>query len=164
MSDQTRDSLGTSGGPWAAAPRWPADGLVDESEHRTARQNGQAAMGDESGAVPVADPPRPRQRRVPGNIQERVVVDHQEHRMWGGFGQAEPAMRVHHGRMRDRAGREQTIGGLGSGHRAHPRHHLDQALRPSGIPEVGSRKMCRSPRHRFDRQVRHPRPSQMWPW
>src|SRR3954469_17184242 len=90
-------------------------------EGRTARQlwaKSGPRVGQEPGAAVVADPAGPLERAMRREIEDRVVVDHEDDRMPRRRGATLGDMRVHDGRAGDRPTVEQPVPRFGVGKRA----------------------------------------------
>src|SRR3954466_18402 len=138
-------------------------------EGRTARQlwaKSGPRVGQEPGAAVVADPAGPLERAMRRDIEDRVVVDHEDDRMPRRRGAALGDMRVHDGRAGDRPTVEEPVPRLGVGERAQlsrqalvggpgdRRHDAHETVGASGIPQVSRPELGLGPPTRFIEHVR----------
>src|SRR5215203_843232 len=123
-------------------------------------------MGQEPGAAVVADTAGPLERAMRGEIEDRVVVDHEDDRMPRRPGAALRDMRVHDGLAGDRPTIEQPVSRLGLSERAElsrqalvggpgdRRHDAHEMVGASGIPKVSRRELGLGPMTGFIEHVR----------
>src|SRR5829696_7948386 len=123
-------------------------------------------MGQEPGAAVVADTAGPLERAMRGEIEDRVVVDHEDDRMPRRRGAALRDMRVHHSLASDRPTVEQPISRLGVGERTElsrqtlvggpgdRRHGAHETVGASGIAKVSRPELGLGPMTGFIEHVR----------